>query len=78
MQEMQQKKLMTMQVQGFNAEQLSKERVNAPLQGSPIKTKEDDNLVKKIGMSEGRQLAVKSFQLMDGEKEGSGFERNQH
>jgi len=28
-------------------------------------------------MSEKRILAVKSFQNMDGEKEGAGFERNQ-
>jgi hypothetical protein len=43
---------------------------------SPVRVKEEDNLVKKIGMSEGRILAVKIFQNMDGDKEGAGFERN--
>ena len=67
---------MTLQVQGFNADQLPKEKVIAPILNSPVRVKEEDNLVKKIGMSEGRILAVKIFQNMDGDKEGAGFERN--
>ena len=68
---------MTLQVHGFNAEQLQKDKVIAPTLNSPLRVKEEDNLVKKIGMSEGRMLAVKIFQNMDGDKETSGFERNQ-
>lgn len=52
---------MTLQVQEFNAEQLQKDKVIAPVLNSPIRVKEEENLVKKIGMSEGRILAVKSF-----------------